>query len=436
MIQITEQQVLSLSPDDASIKAANGLAVPSRWLSLSFSDSALWGLCQGSGSKPYQVAIDLRQTAFKCSCPSRKFPCKHALALYLILARNPSSFSPELEPDWVSEWLNKRESNAKKKEEKAAATAPVDAAARERRSANRRQQTVAFLDDFENWARDIVRSGLVNFSSLAPSSISDMSRRLIDAKASGLASRLDFSDQSLLFSDVASSRTFLSALASSYTIAEAYRRYDNLSPDWQAEISALIGVTVRREEILAGTPVHDLWFVLGVAIAKNDNNMTTETYYLLGVNSGRKAQILNFIIQGSMSEQQFVPGYAYEADLCFYPGVSRFRATARSYTSVTDVSLPPQHSLEEALAEVRAEVSANPFSSPFMVADNLRLARTSDSFYVFDEDSNALPVSMEPESYDNLLAWTGGFPFLGLLIHLGNEWSVCVVTTHQPQPAI
>jgi SWIM zinc finger len=43
----------------------------------------VWGLCAGSGKRPYQTVVDLTGPAYKCSCPSRKFPCKHALALLL-----------------------------------------------------------------------------------------------------------------------------------------------------------------------------------------------------------------------------------------------------------------------------------------------------------------------------------------------------------------
>ena len=72
------------SVDTASAKAAKGLVVPAKWPTLGASEAALWGECQGSGSKPYQVQIDPSEPAFRCTCPSRKFPCKHGLALMLL----------------------------------------------------------------------------------------------------------------------------------------------------------------------------------------------------------------------------------------------------------------------------------------------------------------------------------------------------------------
>ncbi len=44
------------------------------------------GLCAGSGKDPYQTVVDLGPR-YQCSCPSRKFPCKHALALLLSWAK-------------------------------------------------------------------------------------------------------------------------------------------------------------------------------------------------------------------------------------------------------------------------------------------------------------------------------------------------------------
>ncbi|HYG38932.1 MAG TPA: SWIM zinc finger family protein, partial [Cytophagales bacterium] len=85
----SEEQVLALSPDDSSTKAGKDLAKPDKWLTLAFDDKALWGEIKGSGSNPYRTQIDKRNTAFKCSCPSRKFPCKHGLGLFLIFARAP-----------------------------------------------------------------------------------------------------------------------------------------------------------------------------------------------------------------------------------------------------------------------------------------------------------------------------------------------------------
>ena len=87
--------------------------------------------CQGSGANPYQTQVDLQNIAFKCSCPSHKFPCKHSLGLLFLYASQPNLFSTGEEPAWVSEWLDKRANKAGEKKEKS--DKPVDAAAQAKR---------------------------------------------------------------------------------------------------------------------------------------------------------------------------------------------------------------------------------------------------------------------------------------------------------------
>ena len=80
------EAVLAQAPDRQVATGASKLAVPAKWPELGRDDAALWGLCQGSGKSPYQVCVDLSDRATKCSCPSRKFPCKHSVALQLLHA--------------------------------------------------------------------------------------------------------------------------------------------------------------------------------------------------------------------------------------------------------------------------------------------------------------------------------------------------------------
>ncbi|MEI3420204.1 MAG: SWIM zinc finger family protein [Butyricimonas faecihominis] len=107
-MQLSEDQIIKLAPDAASVKAGKGLASAAKWVLRGASDRALWGHCQGSGKNPYQTQVDLQNIAFKCSCPSHKFPCKHSLGLLFLYASQPDLFTTGEEPDLVKEWLEKR----------------------------------------------------------------------------------------------------------------------------------------------------------------------------------------------------------------------------------------------------------------------------------------------------------------------------------------
>jgi uncharacterized Zn finger protein len=59
----TVQRVEQLAPDAAAVKAAQGVATPSKWRNLGLSGRLVWGECQGSGTNPYQVRIDLEDVS-------------------------------------------------------------------------------------------------------------------------------------------------------------------------------------------------------------------------------------------------------------------------------------------------------------------------------------------------------------------------------------
>lgn len=93
---LTPAHVQALAPDSRSLSDAKKLAKPSAWRRLGRDGGAVWGVALGSKGDAYAVLA--RSTDdIHCSCPSRKRPCKHALAL-LLLITNGSSFVEEALP--------------------------------------------------------------------------------------------------------------------------------------------------------------------------------------------------------------------------------------------------------------------------------------------------------------------------------------------------
>lgn len=153
---------MQLAPDAASSKAGLGLASASKWLEFYQHEQSVWGLCLGSGKEAYRTQVDLSEPAFRCSCPSRKFPCKHCLALLLLLARTPEAFSVATPPDWVVEWLAVRNERAAKQVLKQASqhleTAPMDSLtevaannASQKRAAQREAQVANGVQEAMRW---------------------------------------------------------------------------------------------------------------------------------------------------------------------------------------------------------------------------------------------------------------------------------------------
>ncbi len=107
---LTRERIESLAPDQSSLSAALKLVKPASWpvLAADADATVLWGECQGSGSTPYRVVVSPDDTGYKCTCPSRKFPCKHVLAVLWLRIDKPDRFASATPPPWVDEWSTRR----------------------------------------------------------------------------------------------------------------------------------------------------------------------------------------------------------------------------------------------------------------------------------------------------------------------------------------
>ncbi len=190
-MELTVEQALALAPDASSATAGRKLAKPADWRNLGRSDSALWGECQGSAL--YQTRVDLRDYATNCSCPSRKFPCKHALGLLVLAVSTPDVVPGGTAPEWVESWLSRRSQRAASQDGVADSdVAPVAGVKpKPRQSADRRLVRVqAGVEAFDLWLDDLIRNGLAHAGMQPARFWEQQAARLVDAQAPGLASRV------------------------------------------------------------------------------------------------------------------------------------------------------------------------------------------------------------------------------------------------------
>ncbi|MGP1684602.1 MAG: SWIM zinc finger family protein, partial [Giesbergeria sp.] len=325
---LTADAVAALSPDDASTKAARGLVAPAKWPVLGASDAAVWGECQGSGSKPYQTQVDVSGAGptFRCSCPSRKFPCKHGLALLLLQAQTPQSFTAT-EPAWVSEWLASRQERAEKKEAKAAAP-PVaaDPAASAKREAQRTQRMAAGAQELARWLDDTSRKGLAAVSESDGPSWATMAARMVDAQAPGLGQRV-----TQAFSTVGQGRDWharlLGRLGNLQLLVDAVTHSERLTPGLQADLRQALGWPLERDEVLTnGERLSDQWQVLAEVRVERDARLIERRVWLQGVKSQRRALLVDFSFGGKAFEQGWSTGVPCSGTLAFYPSADPLRA--------------------------------------------------------------------------------------------------------------
>jgi hypothetical protein len=348
------EKVEALAPDQGALDAARKLLKPGLWPTLAEDGSGLiWGECQGSGATPYRVCVAELDAGYKCSCPSRKFPCKHALALMWLRADGRTAFAAGTPPDWVRDWLARRRGPSD------AATAPVvakasiaaiaeaedapdpkaearAAAARERNRADREASIAAGLDDLDTWLSDQIDKGLAGFAAQAVAGCRTIAQRLVDAKASGLAARLD-ALPSRLFAcpDADRPRRALEALGQMHLLAEAYRRQHILPPVLKADVRQAAGWTVTREALLADASAERMtgrWTVWAARSEIQPDRLRRLETWLYG--QGRFAVLIDFVpVATGAAAGGFAVGDAFDAELVFYPSPVPLRALLVRQTS-------------------------------------------------------------------------------------------------------
>lgn len=325
----TAEQVLALAPDEASAKAARGLLGPGKWPTLGQAPGVLWGECQGSGSKPYQVQVDTSGPAFRCTCPSRKFPCKHGLALMLQWVQRREGFAPTLPPAWVSDWLEGRKARAEKQEQKRneAETAPkaVNEQAANRRAEQRWEQVTAGAADLQLWLCDRIHHGLAELTNGTDHPWRALAGRMVDAKAPGLAARVR-QLESLVGVGQDWPQRLLAAMGRLQLLLSALEHLDDLAPPEQADVRAALGLAPDKEEVAAeGERVTDLWRVLGLGLSENDR-LWERRAWLLGLGTGRRALLLDYAYGSRNFSPPLLAGGVLPATLAFYPGNFPLRA--------------------------------------------------------------------------------------------------------------
>lgn len=321
------EQIIALASDETSAQAGRGLANLAKWQSTGGDDKTVWGECRGSGKNPYQVVIDLTEPAFKCTCPSRKFPCKHALGLFLLFAANSVKSSEP--PAFAAEWLAKRQQTEARKQEKAqTAETPEEAAKREKSRAKRadeREAKVAQgLQELELWLKDLVRAGLATAQTQPLNYWEKISKRLIDAQAPGAAALVRAMSGAANSGDGWTDK-LLAQMGSAFLLCESYKRIENLPAPIQADVRAAVGWTIKEDELENAETVRDDWQVLGQRVYEADKLRVQRTW-LCGEKSNRDALVLNFAVKNQPHAVDLIVGSQIDATLKFYPGNFPLRA--------------------------------------------------------------------------------------------------------------
>ena len=413
-LNVSHQQIIALAPDTASAKAGQQLAQRVIWQSLGSNGAVAWGECQGSATQPYrtQAAFDGAVLASRCSCPSRKAPCKHILGLLLLVTAAPESASMNEPPAWVTvQAVTEPAAHAE------AATPAIAPAASTLRTTEREQRVASGIIDLQRWLHDLLRQGLAVAQQQPLSFWEQPAARLVDAQAPGLA-RLVRALPNTMASGAGWPERMLERIARIHLLLEGYARLATLPEATQADIRTAIGWNVSREEIAERPGLRDDWQIIGRRVSEEEGLRTQRTY-LYGANTRRFALILDFTPAHQPLERTLLPGTLVDAELAFYPSAAPLRALVK-----TQFRLPQRmvqlagNTLAGSQAAFTQAIAQQPWveQHPWLLTAAVPVYRSSG--WRLQIDGHLLPMLLRNERGWQLLALSGGHPLM-----LFGEWN-------------
>ena len=425
----SREQVLALAPDASARAGAERAAVPGPWSGtgshLSGGDAAVWGECKGSGAKPYRTCVELSAPAYRCTCPSRKFPCKHVLGLLLLWAEGAVA-AAEAVPDWVAEWLEGRRErearSAARREPASAEEAPSDPEAARRRARQRERRVAAGLDELDRWLRDQVRHGLAGTQRAGYQHWDAVAARMVDAQAAAVAGVLR-----RLAGVPMSGEGWPGRLLEEYALLRllivASRRQDELPEPLRETVRSRVGFAVTRERVLAGAAVRDRWDVLGQRDTQEDR-LRVRRVWLCGRRTGRMALVLEFAAPGQPLDASLVIGRGVDAELAFYPGAPGLRALVARRHATVPPEVPRGATVAGVLASYAATLAEDPWldSLPAVLGEVVPardLGHSRDGAWsLADPSGEAVPLHRAVGDPWRLVATSGGHP-----VTVAGEWT-------------
>lgn len=379
---LTLQIIEDLAPDQSSLAVAKKLLAASNW-PLRGQDAtvhSIWGQCKGSGANPYLTMADVENHGYKCTCPSRKFPCKHVLALMWMFNNDSTVFSPSEPPEWVTEWLSRRRrpSNIAPTEEQTKAkptkdirdvaealgvdealTAESDVQKTEQKQARALQTAQATqqavldgLAELELWIQDQLRTGVLALCKELRERTRRIAARMVDAKAATLAARIDeLSSIAAPFPLEQQTQIVLQELGCWLLLSRAYQ----MSPEDPDAKRAVIGAEsrVQLESLLSATDIADgsatdqvqtqlrlngKWLCIGEQISQQRNGLVSHASYLwpldpqLAVHLQIPAMLLDYYPASAGKRQSSLrAGMVIQGELWLYPSRLPQRALLNDY---------------------------------------------------------------------------------------------------------
>ncbi len=428
------EQVEAVAPSAAAMTAAQPMATAQRWSGIGADERVIWGSCQGSGAEPYDTAVDHVGVGFRCTCPSRRTPCKHALALLLLWVRDqvpPGTPGPSIEV-WIARRITAQTASSVTSDpagsasddepvdpdrssgesvtaagageadsDDGAATEPPPEHERNDARDERVERMFAGLTELDRWLDDRIRTGLADPALARYSTWDDLAARLVDAQAGSLANRVRRL-AGLVGASVTWHDDVLSELGVLHLLSQAGRRLGSLPDPLADAVATTVGWQVRKADVLGGVPDTDHWVVAGRSDQREDR-IEVRRHWLRGESSGRWALLLSFAAYQQSLDDTLEVGTVVHADLHRYPGPALRALLGTRHPDPVDLIFPnepssgpptgrpPRQTIAEACDEIGRMLVGEPWLDRLPASVTAAVTR-SGSGWSLNDHTGSLPL--------------------------------------------
>ncbi len=441
VVRPTPEQVLLLAPDRSAAVAATAAADPAAWSAAGCDDQAVWGQYIATSAEPYEVAVDLGGPAFRCSCPSRKVPCKHCLALLLLHAQQ--RVAPAKRLPFAQQLMQRRDRHPTARpvdevvdlagagdtsvaaEPQVAGTRTsspggADDPQRQQRRTDRAERMRAGLIELDRWLADQVRTGLASPQLADAATWDRMAARLVDSQCGGLANRVKrvasrVGQHSRWHEDV------LEEMAVLHTLARGALRTSMLPEQLGDGVHAATGLTTAKDDVLAGVPSTARWHVVGQSRVREDR-ITVQRTWLLAIDEHKSpdlnshqqtwAMLLAFGTFGNEVVAEHFVGTQLHADVHWYPGATPLRAlVGRVHDAPVALWHPPvSQTVQQATSAAGWAIAAEPWLERYPVCISAVPTPVGNGRWTLADQTGAVPIVPGFWKLAEMVAVSGGRP--------------------------
>jgi hypothetical protein len=435
------EQVVALAGSSARFGAGEALALPSLWLRGGASERAIWARYHGSGSEPYEVAVDHVNVRERCTCPSRAHPCKHAIGLLVLWVRGhlPDVAEPPPVASWIDRHLRRQadekgggtegsaDGGVQQDEREGDRPLPVPEPITDRDTNSSRddrvEKLVGGLVELDRWLEDRLRAGLADPSIARFATWDDVARRLTDARAGALANRVR-----RLAGRVGTSPDWhehvLAEIGVLHLLAQAGQRVPALPRDLADGVAVACGWQVRKADVEGSAPETDHWLVAGRSDTREDL-VEVRRVWLRGQHSGNWAMVLSFAAYRQALDTSLEVGTVIHADIHRYRGSAQ-RALVGAIHGVGGgpaALRPATASATSAVGVcelVGSMLAVEPWLERVPAIVTARLTRRNGDWVLTDNTGSLVlaPETPRSDAVATLLAASGGGP-----VTVAVEWT-------------